>query len=104
MRRSIPCICMCICICLLAFCSGRAQQLASAFPVIDGICKAYAERNHIPGLVYGIVADGKLVHTGAFGFEDLDKKTAATARSVFRIASMTKSFTAMAILSLRDAG
>ncbi|HEY8968313.1 MAG TPA: serine hydrolase, partial [Puia sp.] len=55
-------------------------------------------------LVYGIVADGRLIHTGSFGYANIAQKIPATAQSVYRIASMTKSFTAMAILSLRDAG
>ncbi|MBN9383889.1 MAG: serine hydrolase [Chitinophagaceae bacterium] len=91
---------------LLLLVAGRvpAQSLEAAFPVIDSLYKDYAEKNHIPGLAFAIVANGKLVHTGTFGYTDVQKKTPVTARSVFRIASMTKSFTAMAILSLRDAG
>src|SRR5437773_1847494 len=91
---------------LLLIFAGRAaaQNPETAFPVIDSLYKAYAAKNHIPGVAYGIVADGKLVHTGTFGYQDAGKKTPVTAHSVFRIASMTKSFTAMAILSLRDAG
>lgn len=81
-----------------------AQSLETAFPLIDSLYKDYAEKNHIPGMAFAIVSDGRLVHTGAFGYTDIQKKTPVTARSVFRIASMTKSFTAMAILSLRDAG
>jgi CubicO group peptidase (beta-lactamase class C family) len=54
--------------------------------------------------VWGLVLDGQLLHTGAVGFANLEKKIPADARSVFRIASMTKSFTALAILQLRDAG
>lgn len=91
---------------LLMFFTGRvvAQTMDAAWPVIDSLYKAYAAKNHIPGVVYGIVADGRLVHTGALGFQDATKKTPVTVHSVYRIASMTKSFTAMAILSLRDAG
>jgi CubicO group peptidase (beta-lactamase class C family)/D-alanyl-D-alanine dipeptidase len=89
---------------LLLSCSAMAQKMDLAFPLIDSMYKAYAEKNHIPGLVYGIVAGGRLVHTGTFGYADVGKKTPVTVRSVYRIASMTKSFTAMAILSLRDAG
>ena len=81
-----------------------AQSLDTAFPVLDSLYRDYAEKNHIPGLAFGIIADGKLVHTGTFGYTDVFKKTPVTAGSVYRIASMTKSFTAMAILSLRDAG
>jgi CubicO group peptidase (beta-lactamase class C family) len=50
------------------------------------------------------VVDGKLVYAGSGGYADLSKKIPATPKTYFRIASMTKSFTAMAILQLRDAG
>jgi len=82
----------------------RLQKITATFPVIDQLYKDYAEKNHFPGLVYGIVVDGKLVHTGNTGHTDLENKIIANAQSDFRIASMSKSFTAMAILRLRDEG
>src|SRR6185503_324060 len=89
---------------LLTYALQAQTSLESAFPTIDSIYKAYAISHHVPGLVYGIVADGRLIHTGGFGYANIAQKIPATAQSVYRIASMTKSFTAMAILSLRDAG
>ncbi len=83
---------------------NRNKKIEAVFPVIDQLYKDYAEKNHFPALVYGIAVDGKLVHTGNIGYTDLATKTLATAKSAFRIASMTKSFTAMAILKLRDEG
>jgi CubicO group peptidase (beta-lactamase class C family) len=99
MRRIITAACL-----LLTYLSQAQRSLESAFPVVDSIYKAYAITHHIPGLVYGIVADGKLIHTNGFGYANIGQKSAPSAQSVYRIASMTKSFTAMAILSLRDAG
>ena len=84
--------------------TGRMQKIRLAFPVIDSVYKATAEKNHFPGLAFGIVVDGKLVYTGSYGYTDIDKKISVTPSSVFRIASMSKSFTAMAILKLRDEG
>ncbi|CAM4230661.1 CubicO group peptidase, beta-lactamase class C family [Pedobacter westerhofensis] len=83
---------------------NRLQKIAVAFPVIDQLYKEYAEKNHIPGMVYGIVMDGKLVHTGNTGYADIAHQVPANPESDFRIASMTKSFTAMAVLKLRDEG
>ena len=83
---------------------GRLKKIEATYPVIDKIYKEYAEQNHFPGLVYGIVVDGKLVHTGSIGYTNLKDKTEATSKSDFRIASMSKSFTALAILKLRDEG
>ena len=58
----------------------------------------------VPGVAYGLVKDGKLIHSKGFGETVLDTNKCPDESSVFRIASMTKSFTATAILLLRDAG
>lgn len=56
--------------------------------------------NRVPGLAFGIVKDGKLVHVEGLGVQDLEAKRPVTADSAFRIASMSKAFTAYGILSL----
>ena len=82
----------------------RRAQLATAFPEIDRLVREFAERAHVPAVAYGIVVDDALVHWGAAGYRDIVAKAPADVDTVFRIASMTKSFTAMAILKLRDEG
>lgn len=82
----------------------RIAKIQKTFPEIDAIYREFAETNHCPGYAYGIIVDGKLAHSGSGGFIDIDKKIPTTTKSMFRIASMTKSFTAMAILMLRDEG
>jgi len=82
----------------------RMDKIKQAFPVIDKIFKEYAEANHLPGVAYGLVVDGKLVHKGNIGYTDMEKKIPVTSSSLFRIASMSKSFASMAILKLRDEG
>jgi CubicO group peptidase (beta-lactamase class C family) len=84
--------------------SERIKNIEATFPVVDQLFKDYAIKNHFPGLVYGLILDGKLIHTGNFGYSNLAEKIPADSKSEFRIASMTKSFTAMAILKLRDEG
>src|SRR5687768_7320958 len=84
--------------------SQKVRAIEAAIPVLDKYFKDYAEKNHLPGLAYGLVADGKLIHQATTGYINLDKKTPVTPQSNFHIASMTKSFTAMAILKLRDEG
>ena len=83
---------------------ARREKLRSAFPDIDRLVREFATREHIPGAAWGLVVDGELVHLGTAGSIDADRSAPVTGDTVFRIASMTKSFTAMAILSLRDAG
>ena len=81
-----------------------AEPASKAFTTVDEIFADYALDNHIPGLVYGIVADGKLVYVRGIGVQDLESKRPVTADTLFRIASMTKAFTALTVLKLRDEG
>jgi CubicO group peptidase (beta-lactamase class C family) len=82
----------------------RVQKIEAAFPQIDAIFRAFADEERIPGMVWGIVIDQRLAHVAATGVQDRASKVPAGGTTVFRIASMTKSFTALAILKLRDAG
>jgi CubicO group peptidase (beta-lactamase class C family) len=84
----------------------RADRPLPQLPVaaIDRAFVEFTAREHVPGAAWGILIDGRLAHVGTTGFRDLAAKSAVTPDTVFRIASMTKSFTAMAILKLRDEG
>ncbi len=84
--------------------TDRAAKLASAYPDIDRLMQAFAEREKVPGIAYGVIIDGKLAHIGVSGLREVPTKAAVESSTVFRIASMTKSFTAVSILQLRDAG
>jgi CubicO group peptidase (beta-lactamase class C family) len=78
--------------------------LPAAFAEVDRILREYATQAHAPGAAWGVIVEGRLAHTGTTGFRDLAVQAAVDADTVFRIASMTKSFTAMAIVKLRDEG
>lgn len=58
----------------------------------------------MPGAVVGVIIDGELAFVKAAGVREKTGDAPVTPETVFRIASMTKSFTAMAILKLRDEG
>jgi CubicO group peptidase (beta-lactamase class C family) len=82
----------------------RRGKLAAAFPEIDRLFRDYAAEARVPGAAWGIIIDGQLAHSGVTGYRDVPSKAPVTPDTVFRIASMTKSFTAIAILKLRDEG
>ena len=84
--------------------AARARKLAAAFPEVDRLFAAWVARAHTPGAAMGIVIDGELAWVKTAGVIDTATRTAVTPDTVFRIASMTKSFTALAILKLRDEG
>ncbi|HEY5692016.1 MAG TPA: serine hydrolase domain-containing protein [Cyclobacteriaceae bacterium] len=84
--------------------ANRLEKMKAAFPIADKIFQEYAEKYHFPSIVYGIVADGELIHTGTYGEANRETKAKPTTKTLYRIASMSKSFTAMAILKLHDEG
>ena len=71
---------------------------------MDETFRRFQQEQHVPGLVWGIVRDGRLAHVGTAGVLDLEARRPVTPDSLFRIASMSKAFTALAILKLRDEG
>ncbi|WP_202630188.1 serine hydrolase domain-containing protein [Sediminibacterium roseum] len=83
---------------------NRRKKVEMFFPIVEMIYREYAQKNHFPGYAFGIMLDGELVYSGSGGYIDINKKIPASTTSMFRIASMSKSFTAMAILQLRDEG
>jgi CubicO group peptidase (beta-lactamase class C family) len=84
--------------------ADRVARLRAALPDVDKAFAAFAERTRVPGIAYGVLIDGQLVHTASVGVRELTTRTPINRDTVFRIASMTKSFTALAILKLRDEG
>ena len=84
--------------------SPAAAQEAAVYADVDRAMEAFRLDAHVPGMVWGIVRDGRLVHVKAAGIQDLEQKRPVTADTRFRIASMSKAFTALAILKLRDDG
>ncbi|MCY7338438.1 MAG: beta-lactamase family protein [Sphingomonas bacterium] len=95
-------------IALLAFGLAPAATAAAPDPAalaeVNQIFADWQLAAHAPGLVYGVVADGKLVAVHGLGVQDTASNAPVTTDSLFRIASMSKAFTALAILKLRDDG
>ncbi len=83
---------------------SSAQTLEPLQPEIDAVFTRFQADAHVPGMAYGVVQGGQLAYVKGLGFQDLDAKRPVTPDSLFRIASMTKAFTALSILSLRDKG
>jgi CubicO group peptidase (beta-lactamase class C family) len=82
---------------------GRDRLPAGALAEVSRIADEFDASGRAPGLAYGVLRDGALVAVGGRGQAVLGG-AAPTSSSVFRIASMTKSFVAAAVLALRDEG
>jgi D-alanyl-D-alanine-carboxypeptidase/D-alanyl-D-alanine-endopeptidase len=83
---------------------NRRARLEAALPQVTALFENFWRDRGAPGLVFGVVIDGDLALVKGFGEQDRDTHAPVTPDTVFRIASMTKSFTALAILQLRDEG
>jgi CubicO group peptidase (beta-lactamase class C family) len=82
-------------------------QAAVDQATLAGIDKVFADWQldaRVPGLVYGIIDDKGAVSIREMGVADTSDGRRVNADTRFRIASMSKAFTALAILKLRDAG
>jgi len=91
---------------IVALALPAPMALAAGNPAEDAI--AGIMRTHVqpgePGCTVGVVQDGALTHSLAFGLADLERGRALDPRSVFNLASVSKQFTTFAILLLEQEG
>ena len=78
--------------------------LTNAIPQIETLARQTLDRYRLPGIGLGIVRDGGLAWFGGYGHADLERAEPPSADSLARVASVTKTFTAAAIVQLRDTG
>lgn len=79
----------------------RVRRLDETMP---GFIAERMVRGNLPGVCVVLVGDGKVVWERGFGRKNLAYPDPITTDSVFRVASLTKQFTAMALLMLQEAG
>ncbi|RQO77861.1 serine hydrolase [Pedobacter sp. KBW01] len=71
---------------------------------VEADLKQIMEKYSAVGTAVAVVKNGKVVYTKAFGLKDLENKVPLTNNDIFRIASISKSFSATAIMQLVEAG
>ncbi|HEY3837896.1 MAG TPA: serine hydrolase domain-containing protein, partial [Bryobacteraceae bacterium] len=85
---------------LLAFALLGPLTLCAQFSSYDRLINSLMQRYHLPGASVAITRYGKLVFAQGYGLADRERQTPVKADSLFRIASISKPFTAVAILRL----
>ncbi len=83
---------------------NRRAKIAAVFPRLDAQLANELATQELPGLAFGLVVDGELVYAKGLGVADLETRAPVDADTVFRIGSITKTFSSMAVLMLRDEG
>jgi CubicO group peptidase (beta-lactamase class C family) len=71
---------------------------------IDSTYLALMKENKVTGMSIAIVDNGQIVYATGYGFSDVEAQTPATSKSIYRIGSITKSFTALSIMQLQQKG
>jgi beta-lactamase family protein len=77
---------------------------AEAAAQLQRLAEYEVSEKQLPGLSIALVDDQKIVWAQGFGFADPEKKTAATAETVYRVGSVSKLFTDIAIMQLVERG
>lgn len=78
--------------------------VASNLGLVEAWIEAQMAYRGLPGMSIGVIYDQDLIYAKGFGYADVEARTRATPSTIYRIASHSKLFTAIAILQLRDAG
>lgn len=94
---------------MIAPASAAAQERAAtlapeAEAAVDSILEAFHAGHRVPGLSVGIVKDGRIVYAKGFGATAPSDGAKVTAETTYRLASVTKPFTSVAVLQLAGSG
>ena len=82
----------------------RTRKIAEALPEIEKLFEDQFAARKPPGMVVAFVVDGEIRWSKGWGEREVGRHEVPDVDTVFRVASLTKSFTAVAVLQLRDAG
>ncbi len=80
------------------------SSLDSLIQTMPQTCTSLMKQSGWPSLSIAIVLDQEIIYSRAFGFADVDKQIPATTKTIYRVASMTKLFTATMLLQLAERG
>jgi D-alanyl-D-alanine carboxypeptidase len=81
-----------------------AVAMGDLRPKLELAIAAVVKESRLPGAAAGVVRGDDLIWSGGYGFADVGEHRPPDASTLYRIASITKTFTATAVLQLRDEG
>jgi len=81
-----------------------AQTVSQQATAINGLVTSYVSDHHVPGMSVAVIDRDRVILTQGYGLADVENNVLATADTVYRIASISKSITATAAMKLVEAG
>jgi CubicO group peptidase (beta-lactamase class C family) len=90
--------------CITFLTIGVVEQLKAQNANAEAEFKAVMDKYNAVGASVAVVKEGKIIYTHSFGLKDLENKKPLTDQDIFRIASISKSFSATSIMQLVEAG
>lgn len=84
--------------------AARAQDQRTLLRYVDSVATAAVSEHRTPGVSIAIVKNGRTILAKGYGHADLENDVPATPETVYRIGSVTKQFTASAIMRLVEQG
>jgi CubicO group peptidase (beta-lactamase class C family) len=82
----------------LAF--GQELPTATTIPQLTALLQTEMQHQHIAGLMLTVVTKDSVLYAGGLGEADVNRHIPVTSQHLFRMASVTKTFTALAVLNL----
>ncbi|MFC0772644.1 serine hydrolase [Terrimonas alba] len=82
---------------------AKDKPVPSSEIIVDNFYKSLKSKDY-PGIAVLVARDGAILYKKGFGYADIKNKVPATPGTKFRIGSVTKQFTAAAILKLQENG
>lgn len=92
------------CICLFTNLNAQSTKLLNQEVIAEAGIQKIMQEEKVVGFSVAVVKNNKIVYTHSFGMQDIEKNIPLTDNAIFRIASISKSFTATSIMQLVEAG
>jgi CubicO group peptidase (beta-lactamase class C family) len=89
---------------LLALHAQERTSVSDSAAKADTYLREEMAKRRIPGMSAAVITAGRVVFTKGYGFANVEVSAPATSDTVYEIASLTKPFTAIAVMMLVEAG
>ena len=108
MRKVKVAVATCVALAALAVSAPASSATHALAPLVEARIDAAAKRDidsgRVAGVAVAVLRDGQLVFSSGYGRSNLELAAPVRVRTVFRIGSLTKQFTAAGVLLLAEQG